>query len=535
MQSKGLAQIVVVLIILAAVMAVFVATVLLTSNQGNDNNADLNGVTPTPTITPDLNQIEQEKEGNLSKVTETITVNGVPCLTGPGAVERVLLKWGFKSVKWNTCDNADGNAFFCDPTQFSLSLAGRLERMQELAENGKTEEARALKEFDSLLIPDNYSIDFQKDFAYYYKGEFFETPTWFTKWARYFSDENRLVFNPRDISNEKPGLYHIKIDFNFPGKEFEFFSKSAPTSSVMVEFKRKRDFNGIDSFFYYLPFDGMVGTKRQDENKEAKREDYGVGYRPGSQRIVLQENEQGIVDSSARGGLKQLVVAKPAEFQYTNTRSGLIAFISKEDGIITFSPQNATVVIASLKSNAGGENLFYRFFENGKEIGENREHMAYWQAVSKSEYPEGQFLEYFSTPKPDERAQSTEACEEALLEGGNVFGVHTSSLQPNKRALLKSYFFTPLDSSVVLENACSNSPEFLATEREAISGLHKGIELGNSSNKIAKFYELAELTRRGQVCASEENKKSLFYWNASALKKQEENALKRAGLKGQAK
>ena len=165
MQDKGLSQIALTLIILAAIMLVFAVTVLTAGSGEIDKNADLNAVTPTPGFTPDQNQAEEGKESNPAKVTETTTVNGIPCLTGPRAVERVLLKWDFNSLKWNTCDNSDRNAFFCDPTQFSLSLASRLERMQKLAEAGKTEEARSLKEFDSLLIPDNYSTDFQKDFA----------------------------------------------------------------------------------------------------------------------------------------------------------------------------------------------------------------------------------------------------------------------------------------------------------------------------------------------------------------------------------
>ncbi len=89
-----------------------------------------------------------------------------------------------------------------------------------------------------------------------------------------------------------------------------------------------------------------------------------------------------------------------------------------------------------------------------------------------------------------------------------------------------------MNSSVILENACSKSPEFIATEKEVSSGLHKGIELGNSSNKISKFYELVELAQRGQVCVSEEGERSLFYWNASALEKQEKNAIKKALSRG---
>jgi len=60
MKNRGVVTSTLILIIIGAMLAVFVATLLLTSNQGSENNSDLNAITPSPNTTPDLNNQEEK-------------------------------------------------------------------------------------------------------------------------------------------------------------------------------------------------------------------------------------------------------------------------------------------------------------------------------------------------------------------------------------------------------------------------------------------------------------------------------------------
>jgi len=525
MDRRGLSNIAILLIAMGIVMALFI-TALLLGGSGQEPEPLPGGGDETPTPPPGVGD-GPTIPGSAEIEGEGFTADGTRCKTGPKAVEGVLFKWDFESIQFYTCDESHENTSFCDPTQFSISLAHRLEKIKEKAEAGDIEMARLLSSFNTYLIADNYSLDFQKDFAHYYGSEFFATPAWFEPWHQYFSDTNLLEFFPRNLATQESGLYNVELFYEFDGKEFEFFKEGVPTAKIEVRFSRIGDFDQ-NSVFHRLPFGGMVGTAREDEDGETRRKDYGLGFSTGGNRLIFDEQDRKTVDSSASGGFKEFIVAIPEDFRHTNGRSGIIAFIDEENKIITFSPQYARVVLALLEYEKGGANFFYRIFEEEAEVSGSAG-LAYWSRVSQQKYPQGVSLGQFKMPRADERAGDN-ACESVKLEGGNAYGLSVN-IPEFKTAMLKSYFFTPLNKNVVLEIACSRNPEYLATEDYKVSGLHDSVSLDGSSNKISQFYELLEFVREEQICVVEKGAQTYFYWNAEALEEQENNTLERMGFR----
>jgi len=456
-----------------------------------------------------------ECSGGVSGLGSCQTLEGVFGITGQEAVEGVQFKWNFQDIQFNEC-----LSFFCDQAQFSIALSHRLEKIGELRESGNLEQASTLTKFEALLIADNYSEDFQKDFSYYYSGEFFDTPAWFEPWAGFFSDAGRLSFSPRDISSSGSGVYNVELEFDFEGSEFEFFREGAPAATIKVVFSKKEEFGGHDSVFHRMPFNGMVGTARQDEDGEVERKDYGLGF-SGIDRIVLEERSGEVVDSSASGG-REFVVAKPDTFESTNQKSGLIGFISEEEGIITFAPGYAAVVAAGLEFEAGKGDLFYRIEGAGAGTG-GRDSLSFWTTVGQlrlgSDVYSGEPLEL----KGDEKADSGETCEEVKQQGNNARGFHFSGVRSGQPAIFESFFFVPLNKGVMLESACPGI--VFATDRDVIAGTNKGLQLDNSVKKISKFYELLNLIKRRDICVSGIDGLTFFNWSASALRGQEEAAI----------
>ncbi|MFH1235218.1 MAG: hypothetical protein V1493_06410 [Candidatus Diapherotrites archaeon] len=534
MEEKGVSVLLIGIIVVAVVAVIAVGIAISNPGPGNDQNAaDLNQPVSTAMPTPlGMRSVpdQEDWETGTGQPAETqgdscTTADGSTGLTGPSAVEGVLFKWDFESIQSGTCGTTDQNMiFFCDPTQFSLSLANRLEQIKKLAESGKTEKARALTEFDSLLIADNYSEDFQKDFADYYSGKFFETPTWFGPWAKYFADENKLQFGPRNIKSQGSGLYKVKLNFEFEGKEFEFFKDKMPAAKITVEFSRLGEYTGNPSIFHSIPINGMVGTTRKDKDGKTERKDYGIGFSENSQTLVFQESDKKIVDSTAKGGLKEFQILIQDKFEQTNTKGGVIAFINESGGIMTFAPQYAKTVLALLNPKNGSADLFYWISENGKGIGQGKTSMAWWTAAGSAP------LQKFQSLVPDASAKSTTACKNVDATGGNAFGFHVTGFRPDQNMLLESYFFTPFQNNVVLENGCPETA-LLFTENEKIPS--RQLTLSGTENKISQFYELHDLAMKREICVVNKQGATYFQWNEAVLKEQERKALENAGIKAE--
>jgi len=531
---RGMVSIGLVIAAIAIIIGVLIIVIVVApSMDWNTNNSNTPTPTPetgTPAPTPNDNNTETGTGTGSTTPQTAMTADNRECLTGPELVDRVLLDWDITHFSETTCDK-DGNGYFCDAAQFSLSLAYRLEKIRKLAKTGDTEGAEELLEFESFLIPDNYSTDFQKDFAYHYSTQFFNSPEWFSDWNQYFSDPEKLMFFPRNLSKNKPAYYKVTISLVPEENDYSFFNNNETTSIISVSFNRQQDFNEPHTFFYEIPFDGMVGSVREDEDGATERKYYGTGFKPSVDKLLLQKSENFSVDSSVSGGMKEFSVAKPHEFEYTNTRSGMIGYVSREDKVIVFSPTNAWVAVAHIKFSGGKANMFYRIYEDNLEIGEGKKNLSYWRSVDKAKTPNSGYLTEFTNPKYDSVSDDVETCVQVKIDGGTAFGLHLDSFSPMSWIFLKTYFFTPTDKAISLQNACNDNKTSFSTYNNQSDSPSQQIPFDNSPNQINHFFELASLIRDEKVCFMEDNEKNMFFWNVNNFEEQENEALRAAGVK----
>ncbi|MEM0360662.1 MAG: C1 family peptidase [Candidatus Diapherotrites archaeon] len=470
----------------------------------------------------------QCKPKTVSLAEECLTVEGTRGRTGPKAVEKVLLKWDFESINEKTCDASSNASFFCDPTQFSISLAYRLKGIAE-----KSIDQNSLvssEEFESFLIADNFSEDFQKDFAFYYQNTFFETPSWFNSspmpWVKYFSDTKRLVFSPRDILGQGSGLYKVRLLFEFEGNNKRFFDNGEPTAKITVFFEKKGDFEGEDSAFYHLPLNGMVGTNRQDEDGKTERKDYGTGFTEKQPRIVFAKTKSGDIDSSAKSGKNSFAVVVLDTFAGTNNKAGFVAQVNPKNNLIIFSPNYAVALVAGIRLEKGSGGIFYRIFEGFEAQGATLNHLAYWTTVGPLKAGSGFYGGKPLELEPDAKIGDSVQCYEITPEQKKeVFGLQWQNAVAGEKVLVESFLFIPFKKRLLVESVCSDPTFVFATSTQAMSGATKKMELSESALKISEFYELVGLVKEKDVCVVDWGGGEIFYWNSNSLRAQEGSAI----------
>jgi len=152
---RGMVSIGLVIAAIAIIIGVLILIIVVApSVDWNTNNSNTPTPTPetgTPAPTPNDNNTETGTGTGSTTPQTAMTADNRECLTGPELVDRVLLDWDITHFSETTCDK-DGNGYFCDAAQFSLSLAYRLEKIRKLAKTGDTEGAEELLEFESTLL-----------------------------------------------------------------------------------------------------------------------------------------------------------------------------------------------------------------------------------------------------------------------------------------------------------------------------------------------------------------------------------------------
>lgn len=146
-------------------------------------------------------------------------------------------------------------------------------------------EVSNLVKFESYLMLDGYSEDFQKDFDDLYRNEFLSPNQWYTDnlsdfytpMYKYFSNTDKFNFitsmsDPtKDLVLSGPGIYSVKIDIDYDS-DWKLFNESGePTGSINIILDKVTG-PEIDMPIYYMPIDGVVGISDQS------RINYGVSY-----------------------------------------------------------------------------------------------------------------------------------------------------------------------------------------------------------------------------------------------------------------
>jgi len=449
-----------------------------------------------------------------------IGFNGVFGRTGERAKPRVLLSWDWVDFGLNACDKESGvddEFLYCDPTQFSIELARKLHEIEEL----EGRDVDSLTSFKAFLIADNYSDDFQKDFVYYYANSgFFEVPEWFssdsTPWNLYFSNPERLEFSPRELPES--GLYNVSISVD--NQDFTFFDESnQPNAVITVSFELEHPV-GVevpDSPFYHLPFNGLVGTLREDEDNKIERKGYGLGFINESGPIALGSSDTEFVETVAVGG-ENYSTSKYSDFLAANlSRRGQLLTIDLDEKSIEFSPSSGTAIITGIKSHDLIAESFYSVAENSASFGAGNDFLSYWTGFATS--PLLSCRDYYSANLPDKRqdlsAASFDQCCVQPDSRENSFGFLWENIDFPGSLFLKSVFYTPVSGDYALSSSCGNDSFIFASNSSTSTTQSELIQLGERDSMTVN--DIIELIGSKDVCVHSSGSAYEFYWNEQKL------------------
>jgi len=466
-----------------------------------------------------------------------IGFNGVFGRTGERARPRVLLSWDWVDFGLIECDkesSVDDEFLYCDPTQFSIELARKLHEIEEL----EGRDVDSLTSFKAFLIADNYSDDLQRDFAYYYGNSFFETPEWFGSvsgpWKDYFEDPNRLKFEDADL--ESSGLYQVDLGFSFDVEEWRFFESGLPVATITVRFSKLHD-AGVevpDSPFYHLPFNGLVGTLREDASGKKERADYGLGFINESGPIALAYSGSELVgtaalDGSEISGPKDYSTESFNEFAKLNQeKRGVLLEVDTKNSKLSFLPGRAVPVVSGIKSHDTVAESFYSLFEGGDAMGAADDYVSFWNGFASSDSQCGDFYgnRLFQGKEDGKASVFSEKCVPALRENTS-FGFKWIDVINNQYLFQKSVFYLPLGKSYSLKNACNDQMSVFAANGEASSKNSESVSL-DSLWAAETIGEVIELIGSKDVCVHSGEDSYLFYWNEQRLEdsaRDSENAI----------
>ncbi|GEM_PF-3221323 len=470
-----------------------------------------------------------------------ISADGTFGRTGERAVPFVHLSWDWADIDISTCDkenSADTEFIYCDPVQFSIELARKLNKIETLVAQDNTAEIEQYTSFQAFLIKDNFSEDFQKDFAYYYEHSFFNPAGWFTSattpWNEYFSDSTKLVFEPRQL--EQSGLYNVSIEVADP--EFNFFDEEGnPNTVVTIKFELVHPV-GVevpDSPFYHLPFNGLVGTLREEGGKN--RADYGLGYNNTAEEInlsFLKGNfiQTAALDGSDISGATEYLTDKVADFESLNlTSRGKLLTVDLADNEMSFSPGYATPIIMGIESHDTVGEAFYSIADaGGDDIGTGSIYLSLWDGAATSDLLGckdfyGAELYYM---RQDAKAGSFDQTCVAEDKADTSFGFRWSGVENNEMLFLKSIFYSPFGDNLSLRNACDSGYSLFASSTGANGELSskpsQSISLNQAGEQINTLQELIDSIGEEKVCVAVDGEKSAFFWNAQKIEKMTEKA-----------
>jgi len=385
------------------------------------------------------------------------------------------------------------------------------------------------------FLKDNFSEDFCKDFAYYYTHSFFEVPEWFssaaTPWHKYFENPAKLQFEGGDLPDS--GLYQIDLSFSFEVEDWIFFESGEPAAVVTVKFEKLHG-AGVevpDSPFYHLPFNGLVGTLREEGGKN--RADYGLGYDNQNEPITISFAGADLIrtvdnDGGAIDGATEYSAGKEEGFDYLNlVKRGQLLSIKMQDRELLFSPSMPVPIVQGIESHDTIGEAFYYVMEGQDPVGSDKEYMTFWNGCGSSAECEDFYGNSLFDNRQDSRADVfAESCVPEDQKSVS-FGFRWVDIANGQYLFQKSVFYLPLGQSYLLRNACSDGFSIFASNNgEASTEPSEAVSLSGTLQTVGSLRDIVELIGSSDVCVHSdlENDVYTFFWNEQRLQDSTRNA-----------
>jgi len=491
-------------------------------------------------------------------LSQCLGYNGLTGSTGPGSKPRVLFDWDWNAIGIDSCDDSDNLSFiYCDPTQFTISLTKRLERMRLLAEeyyagedpeNDNILQARELQTFTAYLVEDAYVQDFRDDFVSFFAGKLlaYDLMNPDHPWGRYLKDSNRLVFDTTQARftsdtqaspDEKfvaAGLHEIYISLEFDRDQFDFFYIQGSDNNVVdlraniTVYVTKLSDPIIKSPFYYLPFNGGVGI----ENGSFQRDGYGLDFDNTTGPIAIVAEGVGgpfYTTDSPQGstGRKLVNTVRESSFESANFENrGRVMDIAQNQSRITFLPSIATPVLLEMAPQNSVVEAYYNIVDlSDGLLSSKSQFMNLWTGAGSSmRDSSGNCVDFYSSKLEYRREDSSPPSGSCAAGVGGSYGFNYDAVPDSDRLYFETVFYSPTaalnPSFINLKKSCDNASNFYAPgpsggtqSTKQSTSAPVSLSIQDSKTKIATMQDVIDLVGQEYVCISSNDTSFSFWWN----------------------
>ena len=493
-------------------------------------------------------------------LSQCLGYNGLTGSTGPGSSPRVLFDWDWGAIDMDSCSSDNLSFIYCDPTQFTISLIQRLEKIRLLAEeyySGTSSEsnplvqASELQTFTVYLVEDAYVQDFRNDFVSSFSGEFltYDPTNQYYPWGRYLQDSDKLVFDTSmarfshdtqaspDDKLVAAGLHEVYIDLNFSMDQFDFFYTQGTGEDAVVDLRAnitlyitKLADPIIKSPFYYLPFNGDIGL----ENGIFQRDGYGLVFDNTADPIAIVSEGVGEghyttdspqdSDGNPSIGRKSVITDRESGFGSANFENrGRIMNVAQDQSQIDFLPSIATPVLLEMIPQGNTVQAYYSLTGPNGVISPPASFMNLWTGSGSSMKTESEVCTDFYGSKLEYRRPDRDAESGSCVVGKPYsFGFNYDPALDGEKLYFETVFYTPAGQAmpvITLKKSCNNASNFYApgpggiTQKTTNSDYPVSLSIQESKAKIATMQDVVDLVGEGYVCISSDAQNFSFWWN----------------------
>ena len=421
-------------------------------------------------------------------------------------------------------DNKSALEFYVDDYKENIRWTDQVPNSQALHE---------LLYFDAYLIQDGYTSDFRQDFAHYFSNvSFADTPSFFNQdptghnWSKYFSLEG-ITFTQKFTENDQlptSGLYRVETVADFKNDDWAFFDGQTLNASINVGLLALQQ-SSLNSVFYYLPFDGEVGT----EGQSLDRQGYGTGYEIANHQAVQISRQSGITTLANAGSnpVQVVEVSTGGSFDSLNafaSQRGFILDIENKDltkKVLRFTPSLATPILLKVTQGATPEPFGAFYTIRNADIPQNLgQSAAYWSGAGACLDFSGNLVADAWDFRPDRKAQSSDRIPNWTIS----YGIDWSAAETAGDVFLKTVMYSPLNGRFSINAASDNvliatpdQPFGKAQDLAGVSTMAFNRQGTTAQDRITALDDLFELVFEQKVCVTNTGIRSSFWWNPKTV------------------
>lgn len=390
-----------------------------------------------------------------------------------------------------------------------------------------------LLHYDTYLIRDGYSHDFENDFRDYYSANFADAPPWFkggngtAGFNAFYGDDDSLYFTNKffdDPTLPAAGKYQVNINVFFDDNWQMLSATGEPKAHIAIDFYHLET-PSPNSPFYRLPFDGALGL----ENTTYDRVGYGVEYiNAGADPIKINDTLIQTYSGEGSTALGQLTVSESTDLRKLNsipsTRGNILEVVAPSGSAeqsMTFTPSLATPLLMRVNHEVTPNpfSAYYQLGLNGvpQDTGNT---LTFWEGA-------GNCYDFTGTPiyekfnySPDRAGLPTDK----YTSWPYLYAVDWDKALVGGNAYLRTIFYTPADGTYSLNGEAgtskfitANYPDYSSTQ--LLDGITT-MPYNNASTAIDSIQDVFDLVGQGKICVSDSGAKARFFWNPETIYKQ---------------